>query len=155
MWIFSWLCICACYMPDLPHQSATSCGDQETLSNTHMSKIMERECVREMKSKKWERNKSLKWDSKERSAQIDIAITKKATPLLGIHLHTLVAGCSPTTVSEANQAVSHTKMQCSERSSRCSHCVYINNQNFICSTLYFPGIEERILIKLSSTDETE
>lgn len=42
---------------------------------------------------------SLKWDSTDRSAQIDIAITKKAIPQLGIHLHTLKPGCSPATVS--------------------------------------------------------
>lgn len=42
---------------------------------------------------------SLKWDSTDRSAQIDIAITKKAIPQLGIHLHTLNPGFSTATVS--------------------------------------------------------
>lgn len=46
-----------------------------------------------------EKRESLKWDSKYRSAQIDIAITKKAISQLGIYLHTLEQGCSPATVS--------------------------------------------------------
>lgn len=41
---------------------------------------------------------SLKWESKDRSAQIDIAITRKAIPQLQIHLHALELGCSPATV---------------------------------------------------------
>lgn len=55
-------------------------------------------CLREEGSGR-EIRESLKWDSKDRSAQIDIAITKKAIPQLGIHLHTLERGCSPATVS--------------------------------------------------------
>lgn len=35
----------------------------------------------------------LKWDSKDRKAQIDIAITKKTISQLGIHLHTLGLRC--------------------------------------------------------------
>lgn len=45
------------------------------------------------------------------NAQIDIAITKKAIPQLGIHLHTLEPGCSPATVSEPSPAVSHTQTE--------------------------------------------
>lgn len=41
----------------------------------------------------------LKLDSRERRAQIDIAITQKAIPQLGIHLHILESGCSLATFS--------------------------------------------------------
>lgn len=51
-----------------------------------------REKERERKSG-GEIRESLKWDSKDRKAQIDIAITKKTISQLGIHLHTLGLRC--------------------------------------------------------------
>lgn len=55
--------------------------------------------AREEEERGRELRESPKWDSKERSAQIDIAITKKAIPQLGIYLHTLEPGCSSATLS--------------------------------------------------------
>lgn len=91
-------------------------------------------CVCEWERERKEENRreireSLKWDSKDRSAQIDIAITKKAIPQLGIHLHTLESGLlSSHCFSEVGSVAYHTQANHMKRSSLGSHCARANHK---------------------------
>lgn len=121
-----------------PHVQAPNQCESRRMKNRGEGETMRREtvadsarvwagaCVQQKKRKAGrEIRESLKWDSKDRSAQIDIAITKKAIPQLGIHLHTLEPGCSPATVSlRLAQQVSHTQARHAKRSSLGSHCAH-------------------------------